>query len=82
VQHQAKLSSKGQITIPREVRQALRLRQGDTVVFEVDEGGVRLRPGHPSTVFQQYAGILRSGQGQTVKEIVAEVRRQRGHTEA
>lgn len=34
---QAKVTSKGQVTIPAEVRDALRLREGDTVTFEVDD---------------------------------------------
>ncbi len=32
----ARLTSKGQITIPRSVRSALGLRDGDRVVFRVD----------------------------------------------
>jgi antitoxin PrlF len=76
---QAKVTSKGQVTIPREVRQALRLQAGDVVVFEVDDQGVRLRPQHPAHVFAQYAGALRNGQGKTVDEIVAEVRTLRGY---
>ncbi|MBF8290124.1 MAG: transcriptional regulator, AbrB family [Chloroflexi bacterium] len=32
----ARLSSKGQITIPSAVRKALALREGDSVVFRVD----------------------------------------------
>jgi AbrB family looped-hinge helix DNA binding protein len=33
------LTSKGQITIPREVRDRLGLREGDRVVFQFDEQG-------------------------------------------
>jgi antitoxin PrlF len=33
------LTSKGQITIPREVRDRLGLREGDRVVFQFDEHG-------------------------------------------
>ena len=33
----ARLSSKGQITIPKVVRQALCLKQGDAVLFTVDD---------------------------------------------
>lgn len=33
----AKLTSKGQITIPKQVRDLLKLEQGDSVVFYVDE---------------------------------------------
>lgn len=32
----ARLSSKGQITVPRAVREALSLEEGDEVVFRVD----------------------------------------------
>lgn len=32
----ARLTSKGQITIPRSVRDALELREGDEVVFRVE----------------------------------------------
>jgi antitoxin PrlF len=34
----ARVSSKGQITIPKSVRDALSLREGDQVVFRVIEG--------------------------------------------
>lgn len=32
----ARLSSKGQITVPRSVRDALGLKEGDNIVFRVD----------------------------------------------
>jgi AbrB family looped-hinge helix DNA binding protein len=32
----ARLSSKGQITVPRAVREALRLEEGDRLVFRVE----------------------------------------------
>ena len=32
----ARLSSKGQVTVPRAVREALSLREGDRVVFRVE----------------------------------------------
>jgi AbrB family looped-hinge helix DNA binding protein len=34
----AKVTSKGQVTIPRAVREALGLDEGDTVVFRVVDG--------------------------------------------
>jgi len=34
----ARVSSKGQITIPKSVREALRLNEGDQVVFRLIEG--------------------------------------------
>jgi antitoxin PrlF len=41
----AKLTSKGQITIPRDVREALGLKTGDRVAFEIrDDGTVVVEP--------------------------------------
>jgi antitoxin PrlF len=37
------ISSKGQTTVPKSVRQALRLNEGDQIAFHVDEAGVTLR---------------------------------------
>jgi AbrB family looped-hinge helix DNA binding protein len=40
----ATLSSKGQLTLPKEVRQALGLREGDRLEVEVVGGEIRMRP--------------------------------------
>jgi antitoxin PrlF len=37
------ISSKGQTTVPKSVRQALGLNEGDQIAFRVDETGVTLR---------------------------------------
>ena len=39
----ATMTSKGQVTIPKEVREALDLHQGDTILFEERDGVVVLR---------------------------------------
>lgn len=39
----SRLSSEARTTIPRIVRAALRLREGDTLEYEIVEGGVILR---------------------------------------
>jgi AbrB family looped-hinge helix DNA binding protein len=36
----AKLSTKGQLVLPKAVREALRLRAHDTVLFLIEQGGV------------------------------------------
>lgn len=42
---EAKMTSKGQITLPKDIRDRLGLRQGDRVRFIVeDDGRVRLLP--------------------------------------
>ena len=40
----SRVSSKGQITLPKAIREALGLRPGEEVVFELREGGAFLRP--------------------------------------
>jgi len=39
----AKLTSKGQVTVPKEVRIKLRLKPGDTLIYEIEGNTVRLR---------------------------------------
>ena len=46
----SRLTSKGQTTIPREVREKLSLKPGDVVVYELDEDGVRLHKQMPLDV--------------------------------
>lgn len=41
VRFSARMTSKGQITVPKAVRDLLALRSGDEVTFEVDGQGVR-----------------------------------------
>ena len=43
MQKQAKITSKGQITVPREVRHALGVRAGDRLLFESVGQDVRVR---------------------------------------
>jgi hypothetical protein len=59
------------------VRQALRVTAGDTVIFDVDRDGVRLRPSPGGTV-EAFVSARPAGPRKTVAEIVAEVRASRG----
>jgi antitoxin PrlF len=43
----SKLTAKGQTTIPRAVRAALDLKEGDLIQFEVENGIARLRKVEP-----------------------------------
>lgn len=58
---QAKITSKGQITVPHEVRRALGVRSGDRLVFESDEEGIRVRPVRAKSPFAKYRGIGNPG---------------------
>jgi antitoxin PrlF len=40
------ISSKGQVTVPKALRDQLGLKAGTTVEFELADGGVLMRKGH------------------------------------
>jgi antitoxin PrlF len=61
MQKQARITSKGQITIPREVRRVLGVRAGDRLLFESDGKGVRVRPVRNKSAFSKYRGIGNPG---------------------
>lgn len=65
MEKQARITSKGQITVPREVRRVLGVRPGDRLLFESDENGVRVRPVRTKSPFAKFKGIgnpgIRSG---------------------
>ena len=55
----AKLTSKGQITVPKSVRDDLGLRTGDEVEFVKTNGGYQLRKRFAESPFAPFRGILR-----------------------
>ena len=75
----AKVTSKGQVTIPAGVRDALKLRKGDLLTFEVgDNGQMTVRPVREKGVFARYVGVLADGSGKTSETITAELKRECG----
>jgi AbrB family looped-hinge helix DNA binding protein len=53
------ISSKGQITVPLEIRRRLGLKEGDRVEFVVEGERTIIRPAHPAkNPFEKYAGTL------------------------
>jgi antitoxin PrlF len=77
----AKVTSKGQLTIPKEVRQALGVREGDSLLFEVDEDDeqVRVRVERKPVSFADYEGAWREGKGMNLKEVNEYMRELRGY---
>lgn len=66
----ATLTSKGQITIPQEVRQRLGLRQGDQIEFITEHGVTVIKPARGETnPFAAYVGAL--GGFESKDEVVA-----------
>lgn len=53
------ISSKGQITVPLEIRRRLGLKEGDRVEFVVEDDRTIMRPARPpENPFEKYAGAL------------------------
>ena len=61
MQKQATITSKGQITVPREVRRALGGRTGDKLLFESDGKRVRVRAVRSRSAFSKCRGIGNPG---------------------
>lgn len=78
MQKQAKITTKGQITIPLAVRRALGLRPGDRLLFESDKTGIRVRPVRTESPFAKYRGIGNRGIGSGKKAINRWLREMRG----
>ena len=65
----ATVTSKGQVTIPKTVRTALRIGAGDRISFVVrDDGVVELRP-ETVDLRDAYAVLARKGRTITVEEM-------------
>lgn len=69
----SRLTRKGQVTIPKEIREVLEVAPGDEVEFRVgpDRQVVVVRSSSP---FARYAGYLSRQAGQDPDRIVAELR--------
>jgi AbrB family looped-hinge helix DNA binding protein len=74
MQTRAKITSKGQITVPREVRRALGVKEGDNLVFEQTENGFTVTPARGPSAFAKYRGIGTPGVGRGRKAVVEAVR--------
>ena len=73
----AKITSKGQITIPHEVRRALGVKEGDRLAFEEREGEMRVIPVRTESVFAKYQGIG-PGKSLSKKALIKQWREFRG----
>jgi AbrB family looped-hinge helix DNA binding protein len=81
MQKQAKITSKGQITVPIEVRRLLGVRAGDRLLFESDSNGVHIRPVRNENVFAKYAGVGNPGIPSGRRAINRWLREMRGHND-
>ena len=79
MKRQAKLTSKGQITVPRDIRRRLGVRAGDKLEFEDTGEVVQVKAVRNGSVFAKYAGIGNPGIGSGRKGIQKWLREIRGH---
>ena len=70
LKNRAKITSKGQITVPLAIRRALGVRAGDVLLFEEHKTGVRVRPVRTKSPFAKYRGIGNRGIGSGKKAIL------------
>jgi AbrB family looped-hinge helix DNA binding protein len=78
MQKQAKVTSKGQITVPREVRRILGVRAGDRLLFESDAKGIRVRSVRNPNIFSKYRSIRNPGIASARRSIGRWLRELRG----
>lgn len=71
---EAKVTSKGQITIPREIRRALGVRAGDKIVFMQEGNEISVLPMRQGDVFEEFRGIGTPGIGAGRKAVNKAIR--------
>ena len=69
-----KLTSKGQVTIPKSVRDRLGLRPGDAIEFVEEDHGYRLQKHLAESPFEKYVGYLSDIRRHDSDEMVREMR--------
>jgi len=69
------MTSKGQTTVPKEVREALDLAPGDKLTWEVSGGRVAITTERPA--FFRWEGVIKHGPADAVQAVI-EARKTRG----
>ena len=70
-----KVTQKGQVTIPRDIRLILGIKTGDEVVFELDKGKAVLKKKSASIHnFKKYVGFLSHLKGKKTNDVIDELR--------
>lgn len=76
---EAKITSKGQITVPLEVRKELGVKPGDKIRFEKNsDHEITVRPARKESPFEKYRGIGNPGIGSGREAVIRYVREMRG----
>ncbi len=78
MQKQARITSKGQITVPHEIRKFLGVKAGDHLVFETSGARANVRPVRARSPFAPYRGVGNGLTSSGRKAIVRSLRELRG----
>lgn len=70
----AKITSKGQVTLPREIRERLGVHDGDRIRFELEGGAVVLYPQRDTPSFETMIGLAKQPAGQDARRLIDELR--------
>ena len=72
--YRIKLTSKGQVTLPADLRKRLGLRTGDYLEVKESPEGYLLQKHVPASPFDHYAGYLGQKERRNTDEVLAELR--------
>ncbi len=70
----AKVTSKGQITLPKKVREKLGVHPGEDVGFEEKNGLIYIQKTVKKSPFDKWVGRLKQFEGQQSDDLVRELR--------
>jgi AbrB family looped-hinge helix DNA binding protein len=70
----AKITSKGQVTIPKSVRDRFNLRPGDEIEFVEEDAALRVVKHVSDSPFESWVGFLAHLAGRSSDELVEEMR--------
>ncbi len=70
----AKVTAKGQITIPKEIREQLGLHPGEDLGFEKRNGAFFIKKAASKSPFDKWVGVLNRNKCKKSDEIIVELR--------
>lgn len=70
-----RVTQKGQVTIPRQIRMMLSIETGDEVIFEMDKNNIVLKKkSSKDRNFEKYVGFLSHLKGKKPEDIIEQLR--------